>query len=136
MADANQIKYLTNLLNTGDYGQKEWAKAQLSLIPAETATTTNLSPSATINDQSTVPTVTTNAAATPSLIPPVPQTAAVTLSAPVYTPYKAKEFDDSVSGGPGSDLGWNWQKGIKSKQLWDTEQAQRLTKPTRIIRHF
>lgn len=41
---------------------------------------------------------------------------------PDYTPYKAETFDASVSGGPGSDLGWEWTRGIKSRQQHETEQ--------------
>jgi len=41
---------------------------------------------------------------------------------PTYTPYTKDTFDDTVSGGPGSEYGWKWTKGIKSKELFDTEQ--------------
>lgn len=43
-------------------------------------------------------------------------------SRPSYSPYSRQEFDPTVSGGPGSDLGWTWTKGVRSKQLFDQEQ--------------
>lgn len=43
-------------------------------------------------------------------------------SQPTYKPYRKEEFDSTVEGGPGSDLGWTWTKGVKSKQLFDNEQ--------------
>jgi len=43
-------------------------------------------------------------------------------SRPEYTPYVRQEFDDSPRSGPGSEYGWTWTPGIKSRQIWNQEQ--------------
>ncbi|MEN6350741.1 MAG: hypothetical protein ABFD08_15275 [Syntrophomonas sp.] len=63
---------------------------------------------------------------TSSLIPSTQTTdfSSLVPSQPTYTPYTRETFNPTVSGGPGSDLGWTWTKGVKSKQLFDQEQNQ------------
>lgn len=41
---------------------------------------------------------------------------------PEYTPYTRQEFDNSPRSGPGSQYGWTWTPGIKTRQVWDQEQ--------------
>jgi hypothetical protein len=78
------------------------------------------------------------AAGNPSLIPSANTTRAMGLLVPsaisedreilvrpTYTPYEYEEFDPRVKGGPGSDLGWKWEKGLQTRQLFDQEQAKK-----------
>lgn len=70
-----------------------------------------------------------NTATSPSLTPTSMATksdyeslASLIPSRPEYTAYVRQEFDDSPQSGPGSEYGWTWTPGIKSRQIWNQEQ--------------
>ena len=48
-------------------------------------------------------------------------------TAPTYKAYTPQTFNAHTTG-PGEDLGWEWKKGIKSKQLFDQEQEAKAAR--------
>lgn len=47
---------------------------------------------------------------------------------PEYEPYKIKEFNPTVKDGPGEEYGWEWTKGVRSRDAWNQEQNLRANR--------
>jgi len=111
-----------NPVSTNQYtAPRSWTSDQATAITGQTNPVSSSSAPLSIIPASNV------ASAAPAGTTPNVQASiipATTLQAPTYTPYVAQEFDDTVSDGPRSDLGWKWVKGPEWKQLWNQEQAQ------------